>query len=273
MLNKYGRTLMFMCMQMLCTGQFWEKLQANEPQPDDAQLISSLEGIHITGSGSSPEVENSGIYFQNFDLPGLEYALSQELSTFLHRPLTEQGLLCIKETIARFFEGHGHPVVIVLVPEQEVTNQQLRVQVIESRLGQVRVCQNRWFKSGNLTDQVRLCQDQPIDSKVLAEDLRWLNRNPFREIDAIFIPRVQPYTTDVELLRPWTAFPCASTQEPNTTPEFPSRDVRAMSPVYRRAISSTWTMSSPTSFHRGTTTMNSIPTFFNIPVPFLGAMF
>lgn len=189
------------CLLPYLASGFGDCCDSPPPVQEDVVLIPTLEGLTIIGGGCpSEDQEFCHISFRNFDLPGLESALADVLTDYIGSPLTESGLSCLKEAIARFFQEQGRPVVLIQVPEQEVTHNRLHIQIIESKLGCVRVCNNKWFSSAKLVDQVRLCENEPINSDVLADDLRWLSRNPFREVDAIFSPGKQPYTTDVELL-------------------------------------------------------------------------
>lgn len=49
-----------------------------------------------------------------------------------------------------------------------------------------------------------------IDSRLLSEDLSWLNRNPFRTLEAVFAPGAVPAETDLDLrvteIQPWEVF-------------------------------------------------------------------
>ena len=93
----------------------------------------------------------------------------------------------------------GYPVVDVIVPEQDVDNGTVQVLVVVGRLGKVTAEGNKWFSSADLTGGVRLKAGDPIRSDLLNADLAWLNNNPFRSIDSVFVPSQQPGATDIVL--------------------------------------------------------------------------
>jgi len=96
--------------------------------------------------------------------------------------------------------------VDVSLPPQEITGGVLQVLAREGKVGRVQVQGNRWFKSDFLSRQVRAQPGQDIDARQLDNDLEWLNRNPFRQVDLLYAKGSEPGQTDL-VLREADQFP------------------------------------------------------------------
>jgi hemolysin activation/secretion protein len=148
--------------------------------------------LYIEGTSPAPMVHCNDVTIVHFDLPGQETDLYKELLPYIALPLTEETIFCIKKTIATFFQKRGRPLVFI---DATPCEEHLHVHIQQATLGQIRTTQNT-----TICQQIRLCPGEPLDSDLLLQDLRWLSRNPFHEIDAIFTPGEKPYTADIELL-------------------------------------------------------------------------
>ena len=166
----------------------------------DRQIIPELKGVVITSEEKGAS-DARGVVFENICIPGNTKMIVSYLNdNFIGKPLTERDLSRIKRYMILYYRDSGRPVVSVKIPEQDVTDGVLTVMVKEARLGKVISSGNQYFKSKYLADSIRLKSGDPIDSRVLAEDLTWLNRNTFRQSDVIFSPGDVVGVTDIELV-------------------------------------------------------------------------
>ena len=144
-------------------------------------------------------VDAPGLSLQG-TLPLLERdGIRAQLSAFLGRPLYTDDLPRIAKTISDWYRAHDLPVVNVAFPEQDLAGGTLQAVVTVYRLGQVEVSGNKWFSSKLLTGEMRLRTGQPMDFGLLSEDLNRLNRNPFRDVDAVLQRSGSPGHTDLAL--------------------------------------------------------------------------
>ncbi len=136
--------------------------------------------------------------------------LAERLSGFLGRPLTPKLISDIQAAIAEAYRGAGRPFVSVTVPPQEVTAGALHLRVIEAQWGNITVAGTTAVSESHLLDRVRREPGGPIDARRLEADMEWLNRNPFRDIQAVFGPGRDLGETELTLRsverRPWQAF-------------------------------------------------------------------
>lgn len=132
------------------------------------------------------------------------------LPRFLGQPLSRRLIAEIEAEIARQYRRAGYPFVSVSTPEQEITSGVLQIRVIEFTLGQVAVNGVAEAAAEDLLDQIRVASGEPISSAELSEDLEWLNRYPFRRVEAVFSPGgalgESDLRLDVQTAKPWTVY-------------------------------------------------------------------
>ena len=68
---------------------------------------------------------------------------------------------------------------------------------MESRLGKLTVEGNQWTSSRRIEKYCNLKSGEPIDESRLIQNVSFINRNPFRRVDLIFVPGEKEGTTDV----------------------------------------------------------------------------
>ena len=106
------------------------------------------------------------------------------LAPFFGQPLSRKLIGQIEAAVARYYRRHGYPFISLSTPEQNITTGVLQVRVIEFRAGQVSVKGAK--HPDEIRDGVRLKPGEDIDADQLAQDLDWLNRYPYRHVEAVF---------------------------------------------------------------------------------------
>ena len=174
---------------------------AGSPEPSDRVLLSALEGLSFVTSEAALErtgARVSGLRVANVPLLGTEEF--RALTTpYLGQPLTLNGLNRLTRDVVLYFRRHGRPVVDVLVPEQNISTGTVQILVVEARLGAVRTEGNNWFTAEQLTRLVRAQPGGSIEGGPLLDDIAWINQNPFRQVDLVFMRGTVAGETDVVL--------------------------------------------------------------------------
>ncbi len=167
-------------------------------------LIEELRGVLLVPSQSDVEKGGAesvdGFHARGMEIPGGDQKMNQELAPeFLGQPLTKEALLDLKRKILQYYRDEGYPVVIVEIPEQDLSSGVLQLVVVESRLGNLKVRGNKWFFDSFYENKFKLAPGEPIHAPTLLNDIAWLNRNPFQNASAVFSPGTSRETTDIDV--------------------------------------------------------------------------
>ncbi|MDE1569391.1 ShlB/FhaC/HecB family hemolysin secretion/activation protein [Aquabacter sp. P-9] len=173
---------------------------------DETPLGVALRGIRLLGPKDSIAGRTRpGIAIGNIgDLP--HAGLEQALQPFLGRPVTRKLIGEVQAAISKVYRAAGYPFVSVSLPPQEITGGILTLQVVEFKVGGVRV------QGGDpaIAGQVRAVPGQRISAEALDEDLNWLNRTPYRTVSGVFAPGdavgLSTLTLEVTQQKPWQVF-------------------------------------------------------------------
>lgn len=145
------------------------------------------------------------------DLPVLQYGGAEAIANkYLGGEVSLLRINQMVREVILLYRKNNQPVVDVSVPEQKISNGVVQVIVTESRVGKVCVTGPCFFKPGVLLRQAYTRPGCRIYESVLNDDLNWLSRNPYRNVDVELSPGDAPGTTDVEFKiddrRPWRLY-------------------------------------------------------------------
>ena len=142
----------------------------------------------------------SGIFIETGDFPGEQKLLKKKLEKYINRSfISESTISKITGDIHAFYKSEGRPFIEIQVPSQKVTSGILQLIVYEGKIDKISIEGNKYFKSKNLLKKISLKPGDFINTEVLADDLYWINRNPFRTAQAVYSPGRKTGTTDIEI--------------------------------------------------------------------------
>jgi hemolysin activation/secretion protein len=113
---------------------------------------------------------------------------------FIGQPINEALLTDIKDRLLDYYVSIGRPFVSVNIPAQDAAAGALRVNVFEIKRGTLRVEGNRWFDAQQYLGAIRTSAGDPIDTRSLAEDANWINRDDSRHATIAVEPGDDPST-------------------------------------------------------------------------------
>ncbi|MGV6874520.1 ShlB/FhaC/HecB family hemolysin secretion/activation protein [Pseudochelatococcus sp. B33] len=188
---------------------------------DDAPLGVDIRGVRLFGlNGEVAANPGEGVVIEDVEgVPAV--ALKQALAPFIGRPLSQQLVAEARTAVVAAFRSVGRPFVSVTPPPQEITGGVLQLQVVPYRLGDIRAREDASGVAGtdaaNSGDtaaahasRLRARAGEFIDADHLSEDIDWLNRFPYRQVNGVFEPGSRPGETDLTLnitrQKPWRIY-------------------------------------------------------------------
>jgi hemolysin activation/secretion protein len=157
----------------------------------DVTLIPKLNGLIIVGSDSEVKKEGvpamTGLEVRNVPLlKGKDFPAV--VAPYLGQPMSQNKIKDLEDDIVLYCRGKNHPLVDVILLDQSVNNGVLQLWLLEGKIGKVTIQHEgrKWFNDEQILSQIQLRTNSTLDVGVLQTDLDWVNRNPFREVDAQF---------------------------------------------------------------------------------------
>ena len=203
----------FLCLFLAVSAfaaQGFERVAPHTPPPQTEThhevLVKEIKAVVLLGPDqtiSQRELHNArGIVIRGLRLtPKQRINLKHELKPdTIGRPLSRARIATIKEDIAEFFDDIGRPLVIVSVPEQDITDGTLVLVVTESKMGKLTVKGNKHFRASRYAGYMQMQEGDDILSDTLVSDVAWINRNNFRTANAVLKPGAEAGTTDIDLV-------------------------------------------------------------------------
>ena len=135
-------------------------------------------------------------------------ALRRQLTPLVDRPLSRKLIAEVQAVVAAAYREAGRPFVSVTLPPQEVSAGVLQLRVILFKVGGIKM--TGAANENYPPSRIRLVPGQEIDARRLETDLDWANRNPFRQVEAVFGPGKDLGLTDVNIQvtdrKPWQVY-------------------------------------------------------------------
>ncbi|MEH2543339.1 hemolysin activation/secretion protein [Bradyrhizobium sp. AZCC 1577] len=187
------------------------KLDTNDLlRSDDATPLGvDVRAIVLIGPNASVKPRTSAKGVDVDQVSGIDAAAVREpLTPFLDRPLSRKLIAEVQAAVATVYREAGRPFVSITLPPQEVSSGVLQLRVIAFRVASIKV--TGAAPESYPPSRIRLVPGQEIDARKLETDLDWANRNPFRQVEAVFGPGKDLGMTDVNIQvtdrKPWQAY-------------------------------------------------------------------
>jgi hemolysin activation/secretion protein len=97
------------------------------------------------------------------------------------------------------YKEKGYLTTIVYIPEQDIRDGVIEIQIAEGKMGQLNVEGNKWFSGDFIKRFIHSKKNEILNIKTLARDILRLNKNPDLEIKAVLSPGKDPHTSDISL--------------------------------------------------------------------------
>ena len=115
--------------------------------------------------------------------------LSEITTPYTNRELTAEDLEALRLALTYYYVNHGYLTSGAVVPEQDVADGTLTMQIIEGKITQVNVEDTKWFRPSYFQSRVNLAAGPPLHVEALQERLRVMQVNPrIERINAELLP-------------------------------------------------------------------------------------
>ncbi len=126
--------------------------------------------------------------------------LQGAVSPFTGKGKTAADVERARDALEKLYHDAGYPAVLVNIPEQTLKDGVVKLQVIESRIGKVKVTGNRYFTMEKvMRDLPSLAPGQILYLPKVQEEIGRLNRNQDFKVNPVMTPGNVFGTIDVEL--------------------------------------------------------------------------
>lgn len=166
-------------------------------------LIATL---HVTFSITSAAGDERVVLFEirAFDLSGNSIfpadKLQEAVKPFIGPGKTAADVEKARDALEKFYHGAGYPAVMVNIPEQTLQGGVVKLQIIESRIGRVRITGNRYFTMEKvMKDLPSLAPGEMLYLPNVQKEIGRLNRSQDFKINPVMTPGIELGTIDVEL--------------------------------------------------------------------------
>ncbi|WP_434116180.1 ShlB/FhaC/HecB family hemolysin secretion/activation protein [Paraburkholderia caffeinilytica] len=105
-----------------------------------------------------------------------------------------------RDALQKVYQDKGYQSVVVELPQQRVNNGVILLQVVEAKVGRLRVEGAKYYSPQNIRDAVpALAEGSVPDFTVAQQQLTDLNRSADRQVIPVLKPGALPQTVDVDL--------------------------------------------------------------------------
>ena len=110
------------------------------------------------------------------------------------------GIRAVVTELQKAYRERGYVTVVVGLPQQKLTNDEVKVQATEGRLADINVTGNRYFSSNNVMRSLpSLHTNTVLNSLIFQAELNRANANQDRQIYPVIGPGPEPGTSDLTL--------------------------------------------------------------------------
>lgn len=170
--------------------------------PDKQDVVGDYQQGDLQGGIQGPNTQT--IFVNSIEVSPSQILSKEEVQQIV-RPLVGRNVLlsdlkAVVEKINNVYAERGFVTARAFLPEQTVQNGNIRIELIESKVGNITVEQNKWTKTGYITSRIPQKEGDLFDIVELEKDIMEFNRyNDGVALTANLKAGEKEGTTDVEL--------------------------------------------------------------------------
>jgi hemolysin activation/secretion protein len=162
-------------------------------------LLAPVSGIYAAGDDGTP-----GFMIRAFDVKGNSifpaFRLTETTDRFIGSGKTAADVEKARDALEKLYHDAGYPAVMVNIPEQTLKDGIVKLEVIESRIGRVKITGNRYFTMEKvMKDLPSFTPGNMLYLPNVQKDIGRLNRSQDIKVEPVMSPGRELGNIDVEL--------------------------------------------------------------------------
>ena len=158
----------------------------------------------LSGSGNAEEAVQAGFEIKSFEVVGnslfTDDKVRRAVVLFTGVGKTAADVEKARDALEKLYHEAGYPAVMVNIPEQTLQDGVVKLQVIESRIGRVKITGNRYITMEKLLkDLPSFTPGRILYMPEVQKEIGRLNRSQDIKVDPVMSPGKEVGTIDVEL--------------------------------------------------------------------------
>lgn len=154
---------------------------------------------------SIEELNSKGVYVNSIEVAPSEILTKEEIDSITRQLVGKNVLISdiqrVIDDINTLYASKGFVTARAYLPEQTVQNGNIYIALMESRIGNISIQENRWTKTGYIERRIPEKQGQILDIVELEKDILDFNRyNDGIDLKANLKAGEKPGTTDIDLV-------------------------------------------------------------------------
>lgn len=172
-----------------------------------AQVIQNNTGTQASDEymqGQVQDIDTKGVFINSIDVSPSSILTSEEINSVV-QPLVGKNVFIsdiqkVIDQLNSLYAQKGFVTAKAFLPEQTVENGNIHIELIESKVGNISVEQNKWTRTKYITDRIEQKQGQLFDIVELEQDILDFNRyNEGVNLTANLTAGTTPGTTDIAI--------------------------------------------------------------------------
>lgn len=181
-----------------------------EKKKIEEELKKVPEKPIIKKAEEAPKKETEQKFFiKKIDLVGCESFSPKDFSPIIEKYEGREVTLTELDTLAKEIEREylrRGVIAAVFLPQQEIKEQAVILQVVEAKMGQLQIQEHKYFKKQRLTYYWKVPPGEILHYDKISKSIQMMNKNSDRQVKAALTAGKKPGTTDI-VLTPQTHFP------------------------------------------------------------------
>ena len=161
----------------------------------DIQREADKEVAEITGEKGNAFVLKSVSFSGNETVSTEE--LQKAVQEWIGKEINFDDLKKVTSKLKAYYRDKRFVAAYVYLPPQKIKDGAVEIRIVEGRLGNIKIEENKWFSEKAIRRALSLKQGEVIRFQDLNQSLTDLNKNPDIKARALLAPGLEPKTTDI----------------------------------------------------------------------------